>query len=239
MGSTRLPGKVLARVVGKPLLWHIVTRLRRSKRLDGLILATSTMPQDDVLERFAAELDLPCFRGSETDVLSRFYRAATQWGADIIVRVTADCPLIDPKVVDSVIDVHLRSGADYTSNTLVRTYPRGLDTEVLTYEAIAMAYRAAKEEYEREHVTPYIWQHPELFQLQSVEAEGKLRRPELRLTVDTEGDLSLIRSIYEALYPGDPLFDTEKVIDLLEQQPELAWLNKDIRQKEMWQRTRI
>lgn len=226
MGSTRLPGKVLERVVGRPLLWHIVTRLRCSQRLDGLILATSTMPQDDVLERFAADLDLSCFRGSELDVLSRYYQAATQWGADVIVRVTGDCPLIDPKVVDSVINAHGRSGADYTSNALVRTYPRGLDTEVLTYEVLATAYRAAKEDYEREHVTPYIWRHHELFQLRSVEAEGKLRRPELRLTVDTEEDLSLIRSIYERLYPADPLFDTEKVIDLLEQQPELTLLNK-------------
>lgn len=229
MGSTRLPGKVLARVVGKPLLWHIVTRLRRSNGLDGLILATSTLPQDDVLERFAADLDLSCFRGSESDVLSRYYLAATQWGADVIVRVTGDCPLIDPQIVDRVIDVHRGSGADYTSNTLVRTYPRGLDTEVLTYAALATAYRAAKEDYEREHVTPYIRQHTELFQLQSVEAEGKLIRPELRLTVDTEEDLRLIRSIYEGLYPGDPLFDTGKVIDFLEKQPEVAQRDKHVR----------
>jgi spore coat polysaccharide biosynthesis protein SpsF len=226
MGSTRLPGKVLAQVVGRPLLWHVVTRLRCSERLDGLILATSTLQRDDVLERFAADLDLSCFRGSESDVLSRYYQAATQWGGDVIVRVTGDCPLIDPKVVDSVIDVHLGSGADYTSNTLVRTYPRGLDTEVFTYKVLATAYRAAEENYEREHVTPYIWRHHKLFHLQSVEAEGKLRKPELRLTVDTEEDLSLIRSIYEALYPSDQLFDTEKVIDFLDKEPELTQLNK-------------
>lgn len=236
LGSTRLPGKVLKDIEEKPMLWHVFHRLQSAQEVDELALATTTSPQDDQLEQFAQGLGLACFRGEEEDVLSRYLGAAVEFKADIIVRVTSDCPLIDPLIVDSIIKGHLDSNADYTSNTLKRTYPRGLDTEVLSFRTLERAYKEASKQYEREHVTPYIWQHPELFKLHNVEAEGKLRRPDLRLTVDTEEDLELICEIYKQLYQDNNLFTIEQVIDLLDQHPGLALINAHVQQKRLGER---
>lgn len=231
IGSTRLPGKVLEDVSGKPMLWHLISRLKYSVRIDEVVLAIPDSGQNDLLEDFARRNKLRYFRGSEDDVLSRYYGAATEFGAQVIVRITSDCPLIDPGITDRVIGEHLNSGADYTSNTLQRTFPRGLDTEVFTFQSLHIAHEAARENYEREHVTPYIYQHPDLFRFKSVEASGRLKRPDLRLTVDTEDDLRLIREIFHRLYRGNQAFSTEEVIDLFDEHPELAAINAAVRQK--------
>lgn len=228
--STRLPGKVLKDIVGKPMLWHLLNRLRSANRIDNVILAIPRSTQNDKLENFAKELKLPCFRGSEDDVLSRYYEAAVEFGAEVIVRITSDCPLIDPWVTDTVIAAHLNSDADYTSN---RGFPRGLDTEVFNLDALNRAYKEANRNYEREHVTPYIYQHPNLFKIESVEANGKLRRPDLRLTVDTEEDLRLIREIFKRLYRDGRIFYTEDVIDLLDKNPKLVAINAHVAQKKL------
>lgn len=233
IGSTRLPGKVLKDILGKPMLWHMLNRLRLSTKIDNIVLAIPDSRQNDQLEDFAKGLNLHYFRGSEDDVLSRYYGAATKFGADVIVRLTSDCPLIDPRVTDRVIEEHLNSDADYTSNGIKSGFPRGLDTEVFNFEALKRAYREAELDYEREHVTPYIRQHPSSFKLKSVEASGKLRRPDIRLTVDTEEDLRLIREIFKRLYGDGQIFYTEDVIDLLDKHPELAAINACIRQKEL------
>ncbi len=233
VGSTRLPGKVLKDVCGRPILWHMVNRLKFSKKIDGVILAIPDSAENDELEYFAKGLKLPCFRGSEENVLSRYYRAATEFGGEVIVRVTSDCPLIDPRVTDIVIEAHLNSGADYTSNGVEWGFPRGLDTEALNFTTLKKTYEEANQDYEREHVTPYIYQHPELFNIQFVEASGKLRRPDLRLTVDTEEDLRLIREIFRRLYHNGKIFYTEDVIDLLDKHPELVAINAHVVQKKL------
>lgn len=231
MTSTRLPGKVLMNIEGKPMLWHVINRLRFSKKLDDIILAIPDTKENDILEKFVKDNKLKYFRGSEKDVLSRYYEAAKFFSVDLIVRITSDCPLIDPKIVDLVIEEHLNSTADYSSNSLKKTFPRGLDVEVFNFEILEMVYKEAKEDYQREHVTPYIYEHPEIFEVQNIEAKGKLRRPELRLTVDTKEDLQLIKEIYKYLYRPKKIFYTEEIIDLLNKHPELIKINIGVRQK--------
>lgn len=230
MGSTRLPNKVLEDLAGQPMLARVVNRTRRAKTLDTAVVATTTQPADDIIIHLCQKQGWPYFRGSEDDVLDRYYQAASAFKADIIVRITSDCPLIDPRVTERVIETHLNSDADYTSN---QGFPRGLDTEVFSFETLERAYEEAKLDYEREHVTPYIYQHPNLFKIKSVEATGKLRRPDLRLTVDTEEDLRLIREIFTRLYRADQIFYAEDVIDLLDKCPELIAINAHVIQKEL------
>jgi len=233
VGSTRLPGKVLEDISGKPMLWHVLNRLRLSNRLSDIVLAIPDSEPNNRLEDFAKEFSFHYCKGSEEDVLSRYYGAAIKFGADVIVRLTSDCPLIDPRVTDKVIEEHLNSDADYTSSAIKRTFPRGLDTEVFNFAALERAHREAKQDYEREHVSPYIYQHPSLFQLKSVEATGKLMRPDLRLTVDTEEDLKLIREIFKRLQRNGQVFYIEDVINLLDKHPELVAINAHVRQKEL------
>ena len=231
--ATRLPEKILKDISGKPMLWHVVNRLMLSQTIDDIVLAIPASDQNDSLEDFAKRLKLHCFRGSETDVLSRYYGAAVKFGGDVIVRVTADCPLIDPRVTDSIINTHMNSGVDYTTNDVEHGFTRGLDTEVFSVDTLARANQEAKQDYEREHVTPYIYQHPDLFVLNFVEASGKLKRPDLRLTVDTDDDLKLIREIYKGLYRDEQIFYTDNVIEFLDSHPELKAINAHIRQKEL------
>lgn len=230
MGSTRLPGKVLKDVVGKPMLWHLLNRLKHARLVDRIIIATTSLKEDDQVENFARENNLSCYRGEAEDVLARYYGAATQFNAEVISRICSDNPLIDPQITDRIIKEHLDSDADYTSNLIEMTYPNGLEVEVFPFKVLEKAHQAAKKDYEREHVTLYIYQHPDLFRLNSVEASGKLRRPDLRLTVDTEEDLRLIREIFERLYSDGQIFLTEEVIDLLDKHPELAAINAHVKQ---------
>jgi len=233
VGSSRLPGKVLKDVCGKPMLWHMLNRLGFSKQISDIVLAIPNSKPNNRLEEFAKEFSIRCFRGSEEDVLARYYDAATEFGANVVVRLTSDCPLIDPRITDLVIAEHLASEVDYTSGGNKGGFPRGLDTEVFNFDALKRAYEEAKQDYEREHVTPYIYLHPEIFKLKSVEATEKLRRPALRLTVDTEEDLKLIRGIFTRLYRDDQIFYAEDVINLLDKHPELVAINAHIRQKKL------
>lgn len=233
MGSTRLPGKVLKVAAGKPLLWHLFDRLKHSKEIHDIVLATSKSPNDNALQSFAEEFGFPFFRGSEKNVLERYYETAAEFNGDTIVRVTGDNPLIDPRMADKIIRKHLSSGADYTSNTLKKTYPIGLSVEVFQYGALERANKEAKHGYEREHVTPYFYLRPEKFKIQSVEARGKLRRPDLRLTLDTSEDLVLIKKVFEELYRPGQMFYTEDIIDLFGRKPQLAKINAKVRQKEL------
>lgn len=232
MGSSRLPGKVMSNIDGKPMLWHVINRLRKAKKIGEIILAIPDTEENDVLEKFAKENNVKYFRGSEKDVLSRYYCAAKKFKIDMILRITSDCPLVDPELADLLIEKHLNSGADYTSNVQKRTFPRGLDMEVFNFEALEKAHKKAGENYQREHVTPYIYEHPEIFNLRSVGAEGKLKNPDLRLTVDMKEDLELVREVYKRLNKPEEIFGTEKIIDLFSEKPELAEINKDVRQKE-------
>lgn len=214
MTSTRLPGKVMAPVLGEPMIGRQVERLRRASRIDQLVVATSVDPSDDPLAAYCESLDLTVFRGPLDDVLDRFRGAlALCPQAEAVVRLTADCPLADPAVVDQVIAHHHAERADYTSNTLEeRTYPHGLDTEVIRPAVLIEAAERAQDPYEREHVTPYVYRRPQTYRL-----AGVTRRPSLahlRWTVDFPEDLAFVRDVYERLYPADPAFDTEAIAAL-------------------------
>ncbi len=231
MGSTRLPGKVLKDIEGKPMLWHIVNRLKHAKLIDKIVIATSVNKKDEAIEKFCKENNIDCFRGNEEDVLARYYETAKEYNADIIIRITSDCPLIDPEIVDLVVRRHKENSADYTSNTLKRTYPRGLDTEVFGFYALEEAYKRAKELYQREHVTPFIYEHPELFKLQNVENNKDLSY--LRFTVDEEKDLELVRKIYKRLFNNKKNFYLQDIMVILKREPFLIEMNKSVKQKSL------
>src|SRR5215813_10564723 len=163
MGSTRLPGKVLMDIGGRTALARVVARVSRASLVSDVIVATSDLPNDERIVEECNRLGVSCFRGSESDVLDRYYRAAQEFEADVVVRITSDCPVIDPQLVDDAIRVFQLHEADYASNVIPRTYPRGLDTEVFATQAMAWAWLEAREPYQREHVTPYLYEHPEIF----------------------------------------------------------------------------
>lgn len=233
MGSTRLPGKVLRKVEGKPLIVHTLDRLKQCREIDHIVLATSVLPQDKVLIETAQKAGVEGFGGSEEDVLGRYYEAARRYRPEIVIRCNGDCPMIDPTVSDFVITRHRENGKDYTSNSVTRSYPRGMDTEVMNFGILERAAKEAKANYEREHVTPYIYQHPELFSLEQVVAEKDQYDPDLRLCVDTVEDFELIRQVFEALYPKDPYFSVDQVLKLLRERPELKEINAHIQQKKI------
>ncbi len=229
MTSTRLPRKVLMNIEGKPMLWHIINRLEFSKKLDDTIIAIPDTKENDILEKFAKDNQIKFSRGSEEDVLSRYYEAGQKFKANVIVRITADCPLIDPKVTDGIIEKHLNSGADYTSNILKRTFPRGLDVEVFNFGVLERVYKEAKEPYQQEHVTPYIYKNPERFRLTNIVNDEDFSY--MRWTVDEMKDLEFVREIYKRLYKEGEIFLMEDVINLVKQLPELMEIHKDIKQK--------
>lgn len=214
MSSSRLPGKVMAPVLGEPMIGRQVERLRRSERIDGLMVATSTDPSDDPVAAYCETLGIEVFRGPLDDVLGRYRAAlARRPQAKAVVRLTADCPLTDPGLIDQVIEHHHEVGADYTSNTLgARTYPHGLDAEVIRAEVLIEAAQRAEDPYEREHVTPYVYRRPQVYRLAGVARHKSLAA--LRWTVDLPSDLAFVRDVYAKLYPFDPEFGSEAIIAL-------------------------
>jgi spore coat polysaccharide biosynthesis protein SpsF len=230
MGSSRLPGKALKDIHGRSMLARVVRRAQRSARIDRLIVATTDKEVDNAIASECETLGVSVFRGSEDDVLDRYYQAAQAFSAEAVVRITSDCPLIDPDVIDRVVQVFLDNRPDYASNTIENTYPRGLDVEVFTFSALEKAWRNASLDFEHVHVTPYIYQHPELFQKLSLTAEKNWSF--YRWTVDTAEDLALVRAVYEKM-GGDDHFSWKDVLDLFEREPGLAELNRHIRQKSL------
>lgn len=229
MTSTRLPGKVLKSVLGKPLLEYQIERLRRVEKAEALVIATTTNATDDPILEWCQALGVDVFRGSEQDVLSRYHGAAQAVRADVVVRVTSDCPLIDPQVIDQVIQVYRDSHVDYASNALQRTFPRGMDTEVLSFTALTEAHQEATDPPQREHVTPFIYQHPERYTIAHATYPQDLSHH--RWTVDTPEDFELIRRILEGLYPQVPLFSLQDCLALLERHPDWSAINAHIEQK--------
>jgi spore coat polysaccharide biosynthesis protein SpsF len=228
MGSTRLPGKVLMDLGGETVLARVFGRLRRAIMIDEIVVATTDCKVDDAVVRECQRLDVSCFRGAEDDVLDRYYQAARMFAAEVVVRITSDCPAIDPGLVDETIRTFQLQCGTYCSNSFRRTYPRGLDTEVFTIRALEQAWRHAREPYEREHVTPYFYEHPELFRL--VSHQGQIDYSQHRWTLDTEEDLELLRAIY-ARFGNKDDFSWGEVIQLMEREPELAELNSHVIQK--------
>ncbi|HZW04660.1 MAG TPA: glycosyltransferase family protein [Anaerolineaceae bacterium] len=232
MGSSRLPGKVLKDIAGQPMLAWVVDRARLAESVAEVQVATTTDPADDAIEAFCRERGYPVFRGSVFDVLDRFYQAARQAQADIVVRLTADCPLIDPTVIDKTVEALVQSGADFAANRLPppwkRTYPIGLDTEVVTFAALERAWREAKQPYEREHVMPYLYDVPDRFKIRVIDAHQDYGQ--MRWTVDTPEDLQAVRKIIE-LFGARKDFGWLEVLELVDAHPELGQLNMDVRHK--------
>lgn len=232
MGSSRLPGKVLLDVEGAPVLHRVVARVRRCCRVNQVVVATSTRPLDVPLVSFCEKMDVPVFRGSESDVLDRFLGAARAFEAEVCVRITSDCPLIDPGVSDDIIRRFEAAGSaiDYASNKIPQSFPRGLDTEVFTREALERTWHEATQPYERAHVTIHMYEHPQSFRLLSIVSD--VDRSDWRWTVDTSEDLEFVRQVYRRMGGGD-LFAWTDVLALLKQEPELRRINAHIRQKDV------
>ncbi|HEX3819008.1 MAG TPA: glycosyltransferase family protein [Candidatus Sulfotelmatobacter sp.] len=225
-GSTRLPGKVLMDVAGQSMLAQVLTRLGGCNLIQELLVATTDRPEDDSIVAECKRISVPVSRGDRDDVLDRYFRAAQLVRADVVVRITSDCPLIDPEITGKTIEAYLESAADYASNGLVRTYPRGLDTETMSFQTLERAWRLARKPYEREHVTPYIYEHSEEFKLVSV--TGETDYSSHRWTVDTPEDMEFVREIYHRL---SGRFSWRDVLDLVQQEPQLLDLNRSIVQK--------
>ena len=230
MTSTRLPGKILLPVLGKPLLELQIERLRRVRSDVKIIIATTKNDSDQCIVDFSEKNQILLYRGSETDVLSRYYEAASKYEVKNIIRITSDCPLIDPEVIDQLIETYRsEDDIDYASNTLIRTYPRGMDAEIFAYTALEKAFYFGKSAFQREHVTPYIYQNPDIFKLKN---QANLKDlSEIRLTVDTREDFELIMKVYEYLYPQDHNFGLQEIVKLFEVQPDLLKINAHIEQK--------
>lgn len=228
MTSSRLPGKVLADCVGKPILELMVERLKRVPSLDGIVIATTINREDDPVADLAARLGVACFRGSEHDVLDRVLKAAQASGIDIIVETTGDCPCIDPDVIESCIAAYRTAGVDYVSNVIERTYPVGMDTQVFATDLLSDVANRTDDATDREHVSRYIYHHPERYSLKNVVAPPSLTAPDIHVTLDTPEDLRLIRAIFEALYPTRPDFSLADILALLREYPALGAVNADV-----------
>jgi len=234
MGSTRLPGKILKDLMGKTVLQHVIERVQQVKSIDEIIIATTSLDQDDVVVDEAVKRGVNYFRGSENDVLARYYGAAKDNNADIVVRITSDCPLIDPFVTDTIVnffkdnkiyDIVTNAGSDLSK----RTYPRGLDSEIFSFNALEQAYKQADKQYQREHVTPYIYEKSSMkyFYKNTVDYSKH------RWTLDTDEDFELIKEIYRQLYRGEHDFYLQDIISLFAKYPDMININAHIEQKKL------
>lgn len=233
MTSSRLPGKILRPILGKPMLELLIERLSNVNKIDQIVVATTENSTDDIVEQLTRSLGYSCYRGSEDDVLERVLEAAQYNNADIIVEITGDCPLIDPKVISRLIEIYVHNSYDYVSNTLKQTYPNGLDTQVFSLKILQEVAQLTQDPVDHEHVSLYIYEHPEKFLLFNLESDIPEKYWDLRLTVDTIEDFELIRTIFEELYPKNPNFSLEDILFLFEMRPELYEINKHIQQKKV------
>lgn len=234
MTSSRLPGKVLLPANGKPMLEHLVNRLRRVPSVETIVLATTTNPTDDVLEQFGNEHGIAVFRGSEEDVLARVIGAGDSVSADVIVEITGDCPIIDPNLVEQTIRIFFNNRCDYAANAHVRSYPVGMDTQVYKLETLKRSAAMTSEPLDREHVTRHIRMHPEIFSTIHLVAPPDLHWPELGLTLDEKADYQLLKKIIEHFGDDNPGFTCADTLRLLRvEHPEWVAINQMIKRKGM------
>jgi spore coat polysaccharide biosynthesis protein SpsF len=229
--SSRLPGKVLKPIMGRPMLALMIERLQHARTIDGIVVATTENPSDDPIARLADELDVGCFRGSEEDVLARVLGAARHYEADVIVETTGDCPLNDPAIVDKVVSDYRIGGADFVSNTLEYSTPIGTDVRVFSTDSLAEIDTISQDPADREHVSLHYWEHPEKYRLRNVTTEMPPGVTDLRLTVDTPEDFELVRQVFEELYPVKPIFSLSDILELFQRRPDLPAINQNIQQK--------
>lgn len=228
LSSSRLPGKVLLPLAGAPMILRQVERVRRAARIDRLVVATSDQPSDDRLADTLAEAGVETYRGPLDDVLARFIGALDAWPADHVVRLTGDCPLVDPGLIDATIGLHLQTGADYAQNRLVdKGFPKGQDVEVITAAALRQAAARASTPEEHEHVTWGVWNHPETYKV--VRLEPPVDQGQVRWTVDRPDDYEFVRAVYDALYPANPAFTSDDIRAFVASRPDLAAYGGDRR----------
>ncbi|MCX8116428.1 MAG: glycosyltransferase family protein [Desulfobacterota bacterium] len=240
-GSTRFPGKVLLPLLGKPLFVRMVERVRQSTLSPRVVVATTWLPEDDVISRICEQEGLECFRGHPTDLLDRHYQVALELQADAVAKIPSDCPLIDPAVIDRVLNFYIghEGSFDYVSNLHPPSYPDGNDVEVMSFNALETAWREAERDFEREHTTPFLWDQPERFRIGNIFWETELDYSAThRWTIDYEEDYLLIREIFETLYPKNPKFSLYEILELLDRQPQLRSLNRQYH-GETWMRRHL
>jgi len=230
-GSTRLPGKVLLKVLDKTILEYVIERVKKAKNIENIIVATTVKKKDLQIVNLAKRLGITVYRGSENDVLDRYYQAARLFKVKHIVRITADCPLIDPQIIDDVINYYFESGADYC-NSSIKSFPDGVDVEIFSSNALNDAWQNAKLLSEREHVTPYITKHADRFKLASF--ENKIDLSGKRWTLDRKEDFEFIRVVLESLYPGNPDFGINNILEFLKRNPHIEDINKGIPRDERY-----
>lgn len=233
MGSTRLPGKVLRNILDKPMLWHLIKRLQKSNLIEKILIATTRNEIDHAIIKVAQETGVDYFTGNENDVLDRYYQTAKEFHIDPVVRITADCPLIDPKVTDRTISYYVKNNGmvDYVSNAMPPTYPDGLDTEVFSFAALEKAWKDAKTQSEREYVTAYIWKNKQIFRVANVVNEDDLSY--MRWTVDEDKDFLFVTEIYKGLYKNEGnIFYMEDIVNFVKTNPELLSINQGIKRNE-------
>jgi len=229
VGSSRLPGKALLPILGKPLLYRIVERVSAARHVGTIVVATSNEPQDDAIVEMCVMDGIQCIRGSESDLLDRHFLSANLFKADIIAKIPSDCPLIDPVIIDKVFLTFLEEcgDVDFVSNLHPATYPDGNDVEVMTMQALTTAWQGATRDFEREHTTPFIWERPELFKMKNVDWETGLNYSmSHRWTIDYIEDYQFIKTVYENLYLENPAFGLNDILELLESNPEIAKINR-------------
>lgn len=235
MGSSRLPGKVMEDVCGRPLLARVIERAKLIRGVDKVIVATTTDACDRVLLRLAEQCDVEGFAGSAADVLDRYYQATRRWEAPVVIRLTGDCPLLDPEVSSRVVSEFLQGRFDYVSNVHPSTFPDGLDTEVFSRQALERAWREAALPSEREHVTPFIWKHGDRFRLGNVSHRRDLSTH--RWTVDQPEDLTFVRAVYDRMRHAGPVFGMDQVLALLSNEPHLETLNRGLTRNQGYHRS--
>lgn len=230
MGSTRLSGKVMKKIEGKTVLDHVIERVKQSKKIDEIIVATTTKNSDSVIEKEALRCGVKSFRGSEEDVLSRYYHAAKENELDIVIRITSDCPLIDPNIMDYMIEEYLQNDYDMLSNGGItpkeRSFPRGLDIAIFNFDVLEEAFLNAEKDYEREHVAPYIYENKVVSYY-----KNNNDLSDNRWTLDTYEDLKFIEEVYKSLYKGRHNFYMKDIIKLINERPELKAINSHVEQK--------
>jgi spore coat polysaccharide biosynthesis protein SpsF len=224
-GSTRLPNKIFKLIEGKPLIWHITERVKQAKLVDKIIIATTVNSMDDGVEQWCSENGVAVYRGSEDDVLNRYYEAAVQAKADVVIRITCDDPFKDPGVIDATVQYFLDNHFDFASNNNPPTFPEGLDVEIMTFKTLETMEQNAATDFEREHVTQYVYKNPAKFSVGNYQYEKNLSQ--LRWTIDTENDLQMARTVYNYLYPSEPFFTYKDILKLLEKHPEITEINQN------------
>jgi len=230
MTSSRLPGKVLMKVLDKPILHYLVSRLKRVQSLDEIVLATTTNCTDDILVEFANNENIRCYRGSENDVMDRVVEAAKSVDADLVVEISGDCPIIDPNIVEQVVQTYINNNVDYVSNNNVHSYPDGMDVQVFSLNLLIKSLNMTDAILDREHVTLHIRNHPELFSHLNLVAPPELWWPELGLTLDERSDFELLKKIIEN-FGDNNLFDCYNVVKFLRENPDLVAINQNVVRK--------